>query len=256
MGQWYSNWLETSAFRGFSVRFRVAAFIFQYNNLLKYAKLNLIMENRNGCCALAVNPYNDGRVVHETPNFFVCASLGSMGIPGYLLIVTREHYEGSGELPPDSHGELDELIRLTRARLFETYKKGAVVFEHGPKVGNCGWGGCIDHTHFHVVPGVDITDAFAVNLLDRLEEPGQSYRVDRVEGLKRAAEISEKRKTSYVMLEPEERLRLLAEVNFPGESQWLRKLVAREIGTRNWNWRENPYFETAMRTAEVLQGKF
>jgi len=179
-----------------------------------------------------------------------------MGIEGYLLIVSQEHYEGSGELPPEYYSELDDLIELTRARLFEIYGQNSTVFEHGPRVGTCGWGGCIDHAHFHVVPGVNITAPFAINLLDRLESTNHFYRVDRVEGFKRAADISERGRTSYVMLEPAGGTRFLAEVNFPGESQWLRKLVANSIRSEKWNWRTNPYHETAMKTAETLRDRF
>lgn len=208
-----------------------------------------------GCCRLTINPYKEGRVIYDKDNFIVFPALGSMGIEGYLLITSKNHYLGMGEIPFKHHKELDDLIQLTRARIKEAYGKDALVFEHGPKVGECGWGGCIEHAHLHVVPGVDITDAFAINLLDRLEETKQFYRVDRIEGLKRATEILEQGQTSYVMLEPEEGVRYISEVGFQGESQWLRKLIALNIGTNQWNWRKYPYFKMAMKTAETLMEK-
>ncbi|MDD5193340.1 MAG: hypothetical protein PHF67_02020 [Candidatus Nanoarchaeia archaeon] len=210
------------------------------------------------CCRLRTTPFEQKRVIYETPNFFICSSLGCMGIEGYVLLVTKKHYEGMGRIPAGLHDELEELIQLTRARLVETYGRKPIIFEHGPKVGESGWGGgtSIDHAHMHFVPGVNITDAFAKSLIDRLTETGQFYKVDRTRGLKRAVEVLEEGKTSYVMLEPEPEKRFLAEVNFPGESQWLRKLVARAVGTPKWNWRIHPYTEKAVRTAEVLREKF
>jgi len=208
------------------------------------------------CCELVSGPYGDGRVIHETPNFFVSTALGPMGIPGYLLIISRDHVFGSGELPSNTFGELDDLLSQTRARIQETYRKQSTMFEHGPGVGKCGWGGCIDHMHLHVIPGVEITNPFAIDLMSRIDQKEQFYRVDRIEGFKRTADIWDAQKTSYVMLEPYDQRRLVAEVNFPGQSQWLRRLTANEIGSKRWNWRFHPDKERAMQTASELAGKF
>ncbi len=208
------------------------------------------------CCALAINPYKDGRVVHETPNFFVSAALGSMGLPGYVLIVSREHFIGTGDMPPELHRELDELMQQTRGVLRNRYGRDTFFFEHGPRVGRCGWGGCIDHAHVHAVPGVDITELFALDLLRNLDETDLFYRVDRLDGFQRAVDIYDKRETSYVMVQRPQGERLFSEVNFPGESQWLRKLIAMQLHSSQWNWRAHPYRERAMQTAEELAGRF
>lgn len=207
------------------------------------------------CCALAVNPRRDGRVIYDGPNFFVSAALGSMGLPGYVLIVSQEHYIGSGDMPPELHEELDDLMGRTRGILRATYGQEPIFFEHGPRVGRCGWGGCIDHAHIHAVPCPDISELFAVDLMDNLTEPGLLYRVDRTEGFKRAVEIAQGRHSSYVMLEDPTRRRLFSEVTFPGQSQWMRRLMARRIHTPHWNWRESPYRERALQTAQELAGK-
>jgi diadenosine tetraphosphate (Ap4A) HIT family hydrolase len=209
------------------------------------------------CCTLTRDPIKEGRVIYQGDNFFIFSTLGSMGIMGYVLIASNEHYEGSGDIPEELHGELNDLVAKTRARVRETYGKSAAVFEHGPRVGMCGWGGCIDHAHLHVVPGVDLTNPFAISLIERLDENGRFYRVDRTEGFKRTMDIFRHGKTSYVMLETPEGRRLVSEVNFPGPSQWLRKLTGESIGAGNrWNWRAYPDYETAMRTVEDLAGRF
>jgi|SRR3989344_1151444 len=208
------------------------------------------------CCALAVNPRRDGRVIYDGENFFVSAALGSMGLPGYVLIVSREHYIGTGDMPSDFHPELDDLMERTRAVLREAYGKEPIFFEHGPRVGNCGWGGCIDHAHIHAIPAPDISDIFAVDLMHHLGEKDRFYRVDRLDGFKRASEIHKGHKTSYVMLQDTSQRRLFSEVSFPGQSQWLRQLVAFQLGSSEWNWRQHPYKERAMQTAQELAGKF
>lgn len=207
------------------------------------------------CCALRTNPYRDGRVVHETPNFFVTAALGSMDLPGYVLLVSKDHLIGTGDMPGELHRELEDLMGQTAGVLKAAYGKDTFFFEHGPRVGQCGWGGCIDHAHVHAIPGVDVTDLFAADLMERLDSDGLFYRVDRLEGFDRAAEIYNRRKTSYVMVQATKG-RLFSEVNFPGQSQWLRRLVALRTGSPEWNWRLHPGKERALQTANELAGKF
>lgn len=208
------------------------------------------------CCPLAVNPRKDGRVIHETPNFFVSASLGPIDIPGYVLIVSQDHYIGTGDMPSELHRELDDLMVQTNGVLEATYGAKAFFFEHGPRVGQCGWGGCVDHAHVHAVPGVDVTDSFAVDLMRNLRDTSLFYRVDRLDGFSRAADIYAERKTSYVMVQTPERGRLFSEVSFPGQSQWLRRLIAQQKRSDRWNWRIHPQLERALQTAEELAGKF
>lgn len=148
----------------------------------------------NNCCVLGHAPYSDKRVLHESDNFFICAGLGAMGVEGYLMVVSKEHWEGSGELPKSMRRELDDLIYLTKARVHEVYGKGAIAFEHGLRVGECGGGGCIDHLHIQIFPGVDIRKRFAVSLIDCLKEKDKFYRVDRVEGFERTAVFLTKEK--------------------------------------------------------------
>jgi diadenosine tetraphosphate (Ap4A) HIT family hydrolase len=211
------------------------------------------------CCILRDEPFRNGQVIFENSNFFICASLGAMKIPGYVLIVPKEHFDGTGDMPDELLPEMGELVTMARRKLHEVYGRPPIVFEHGPRVGMCGWGGCIDHTHLHLVTGVDITRPFAVDLLEKLEEGKQFYRVDRAQGIdafRRTADIFRAGKTSYLVYESPDARRFVAEVNYPGQSQWMRKLVAEQVGTPDWNWRLKPDLETFRRTVETLQGKF
>ncbi len=210
----------------------------------------------NNCCRLGSAPYDDGRVLLETDNFFIFPALGPIGIEGYLLIASKEHYLGTGEMPEEFQQELSELVVMTKSKLYEVYRKKSVMFEHGPRVGRCGWGGCVDHLHLHVIPGVDITHEFAVSLVDHLEEESLFYRVDRTEGFKRTQDIFERYESSYVMLQTPDDKRLVAEVNFPGPRQWLRRLTAKHIGSSRWNWREYPDRETVSLTLDKLHDVF
>ena len=210
------------------------------------------------CCRLGRAPSEEGRILYESDNFLVFPTLGPIGIKGYLLIASKKHYEGTGDMPEGLLPELEELITMTKSKLMEAYRKESILFEHGPKVGNSGWGGgtSIDHAHLHVIPGVDITSEFAVSLMMHLDKIGKFYKVDRLEGFKRTGEIFHSHRTSYVVFETPDNRRLVSEINFPGESQWLRQLTARKIGSERWNWRLYPDRETMRKTFDDLVREF
>lgn len=206
------------------------------------------------CCKLG-SAIGQPRLLCETPNFFVIPTLGSFGIEGYVLIVTKEHYLGFGMLPSGFRAELDQIVNDTKKLLLSEYGKPALVFEHGPRIGGLDSGKSIDHAHLHVVPGVDITSEWAVDMMGRLGCTGQFYRVERVEGFERAGELYD-RGTSYLYVENLDGAKLLSEQNFHRPSQYFRKMVADKIGCRRWDWRQHPDRETLEKTVERLKGKF
>jgi diadenosine tetraphosphate (Ap4A) HIT family hydrolase len=207
----------------------------------------------NACCELRLD-INRYRVVCETPNFFVMPTLGSMGIEGYLLIITKEHHLGFGMIPQSQHAELAELISELKGRVKDEYGKSCLIFEHGPRIGGTEPGKSIDHSHLHLVPGVDIVDDWAVDMMHRLGRKGQFYRVDRVEGFEKARELC-LRGSSYLYVDSPQGMQLLSEQNFHRPSQYFRTMVAHQVEVTEWNWKENNDLETLLKTVQRLQGK-
>ena len=209
------------------------------------------------CCELGDILEDDRRPkLYITDNFFVTPPLGSIGIDGYVLIISKDHYSGIGDIPEEYHKELDSVVQTTKKVLQDQYGLLSLVFEHGPKVCSFRGGGCFDHAHLHIVPGIEIIDDLAVDLMKRLEFTRQFYRVDRVEGFKRMTEIYQEGRSSYLFVESPSSQRIVSEVNFFIPSQYLRQMIAFKIGTHTWDWRQHPHLETMERTIERLQGKF
>ena len=206
------------------------------------------------CCPLG-NAINKEVVLCETPNFFVIPTLGSFGLEGYLLIVTKQHFLGFGMLPSNIYQELDELVTDVKRVIHSEYQKQTLVFEHGPRMKNQPSAKTIDHAHLHVVPGVEITDSWAVDMMSRLGHKGHFYRVERVEGFERAREMYD-RGTSYLYVENLQGAQMLSEQNFYRPKQYFRKMVADKIGTKRWNWKRHPDHETLDKTIETLQKRF
>jgi len=134
------------------------------------------------CCELgAIVDEDPSRVVWETENFFVAPTIGPIGIDGYVLVISKEHNRGVGDIDEEDRKELETVLARTKAVVSETYGT-PFVFEHGPRVCQYRGGSCLDHAHLHVVPGAKVMDKLAIDLLNRVQDVGQFYRMDRTLG--------------------------------------------------------------------------
>jgi len=130
----------------------------------------------DACCNLGDILNEPDEILYETDHFFITPTLGCMNIPGYLLLLSKECFKGMGSLPESLHQELEEVTQYAKARLKEVYNKDVQIFEHGPKVCDVHGGACLDHAHLHIVPGVNIMDPLALDLMHRLDEHGKFYK--------------------------------------------------------------------------------
>lgn len=90
------------------------------------------------------------RPILRTPNFVVVPTIGAL-VPGWMLIVSKDHYVSAGALPQGALVELRKTID-TVANGMRQATKTAAVFEHGPVCENTVVGCGIDHCHVHVAP--------------------------------------------------------------------------------------------------------
>jgi diadenosine tetraphosphate (Ap4A) HIT family hydrolase len=205
------------------------------------------------CCQLAKEIETE-RTILKTNNFFVIPTLGSMGIEGYLLVIPIKHYHAIAEISRESQRELEEITRDIKKIIFSEYGLSTLIFEHGPRLGNLDSGQSIDHAHLHFVPGIDITENWAKDLMYRLGKVGQYYKMERIQGFSKAKELLDSGK-SYLYLQNLKGIKLLSEQNFHRPSQYFRTMVANQVGSRKWNWRFNPDKKTIEKTVTRLKGK-
>ncbi|MBI3033108.1 hypothetical protein HYY69_06545 [Candidatus Woesearchaeota archaeon] len=204
----------------------------------------------NECCVLGKTPSSE--IVHETNNFFVTPALGQMGIEGYLLIVSKFHYQGIGEIPVSEHPELEIVLGKTIDVVKQHYGDDVVVFEHGPRIGCVSGGGCLEHSHLHLVP----TDVDVIRGLDDKLVP-QS-----IAGFGEIHDFHKKcfdNYSSYLFIQAQDGQRYLVPVPRslpPLPSQYLRQVIARNKGIAQWDWRRYPDHETFQRTLSTLRYNF
>ncbi len=198
------------------------------------------------CCRLGDEYQLRENVLYESENFFVVPSIGQMGIEGYVLLCSKEHYLGMGNIPEEHISELELILDKTKRVISEIYNSEVLVFEHGPRLGCHKGGGCLDHGHLHIVPiFVDIME-----FLQRMFKP------EEIKDFSRLREIYKAQKSSYMFVETQNNRRYVIELEFPIPSQYLRQIIASKIGVVEWDWRVNPDYETFERTLNQLRDKF
>lgn len=209
------------------------------------------------CCNLGAEFDNGKNVLYETDNFFLVPTIGQIGIEGYLLLCSKEHYEGVGGMPEKYQTELEQTLKKTRDVLSKNYNSDVLIFEHGPRVSCYRGGGCLDHSHFHVLPiSENLMEPLVLNLLDGLQVKDY-YKLERTKGFDRLREIYQGQEASYLFVETANLERYTTEVNFLIPSQFLRQIIAVILGrTDKWDWREKPDIETFDKTISDLKGRF
>ena len=191
--------------------------------------------------------YGKGKdtIIHETENFFVVPSLGTI-VEGYLMILPKEHIKNIGSIPEELFDEFEEVKSKVKQILAENYCT-PLFFEHGPvsdslsQKGGC----CIDHAHLHAVP-------IKSDLKEDLSEKFDMKKVDSVRYLIE----QNKKNVPYLYYENQEGEKYVIELFDPIPSQYLRKIISVRIDKEDeWNWRENPNLELFYKTVENLRTK-
>lgn len=208
------------------------------------------------CCRLGAELNSREKVLYESDNFFVIPTIGQMGIEGYLLLCSKEHFIGVGDVPAQYESELEEVLKTTRGVLSEHYNSDVLVFEHGPRIGCHRGGGCLDHSHLHILPiSINLIESMALNLLNALQVKDYS-KIERIDSFGRLRDLYSSQEASYMFVESCDLKRYVTEVNFVIPSQYLRQIIALNIGATDWDWRSNPDHETVDRTVNNLQNRF
>lgn len=198
------------------------------------------------CCLLGKAINWDYRILQKDDFFTLTPAKGQIGIEGYLLLIHNFHSLGIKTLNEIELNCLEKKITKIRSVLNEKYSKDILLFEHGPSLACSKGGGCLDHTHLHIVP-------FDHSLLDIIiSDLGNGFKIDSYLDLK---EISDK--NSYLFLEERKQKYVweIKDIELP--SQYLRQNMAYLTENYNlWDWRQNSDWKTFRKTLKNLRNKF
>ena len=198
------------------------------------------------CCRLGDEYASKENILYESDNFFAVPALGQMGIEGYILLCSKEHYLGMGNIPKEYEPELERILKKTKKIISEIYNSEILVFEHGPRLGCHRGGGCLDHGHFHLIPT-------PVDIMDFLNK---KFKTEEIKNFDRLREIYKNQQSSYLFIETQDNKRYIIKVDSPIPSQYLRQVIASKLVISNWDWRIDSDLETFKKTVEKLKNKF
>ena len=184
------------------------------------------------------------RILFESKNFIVFPSLSQI-VEGYLLIATKKHYIGLGEIPKELVPELEEVKNKVKEVLSKFYTI-PIFFEHGPVSQNKKGGCCIEHAHLHSVP-------INVDILDNIKKNFKSIKIDNFLSLNKQF----KKRIPYFYYENQMGERYLFELFDVIPSQYLRQLVAIKTNSKDkWDWRIYFGLKEMRNTVLKLKGNF
>ena len=170
------------------------------------------------------------RVMLESASFVAIPSLGPLA-SGHTLLCPKVHVRSFAQLEPSLHNEYLVVKEKLRQALSDQYASGVHLFEHGMAATGDRILCSTDHAHMHFVPMPDACDVDGIAQLPWTEFEGS---------LSELTLLSQGRE--YLLYEPLDGIcRLLISVEHSFESQYMRKLLARALGSaENWNWRDHP----------------
>ena len=182
------------------------------------------------------------RVLYETAHFQVIPTLGAF-VEGYVMVVSKDHYDCVGKLPPEQIAELEQIVEEMKGRIRRRYGTAAVCFEHGSVSCTNRFGGCINHAHLHIVPCRE-------NLVDQVRQ--YDLELSPITTLDALAQYGRDGRP-YLYFQDADGARFLI-TGLCFVSQFFRMLLARHHAVGEcWDWRKHLYLENIGKTIDALK---
>ena len=169
--------------------------------------------------SLSIRSELQNTILSQTKNFIITPSIGPLTV-GHILVTSKAHYPSLASMEAS---EISEFIDLFKSI---SKKNTRLLFsEHGTFNFDKG-GGCIDHTHIHILPNMDIY----INILDGILI--KNHLINHIDNLHKLKEIQH----PYILI-----IDSYGNVNlyeaYNTHSQILRKAICNIENRLDWNWR-------------------
>ena len=195
-----------------------------------------------GDCVFCDKSKFEERLVGETKDFWIIATLGQISDGGYVLLVPKKHVECVGAMTSKEVGLLDKLGVKTCDALIQEYgiATDIIFFEHGIV------GQTIKHAHLHIVPAIEI-------IANRIYDDFPKNDVSCIVSLSDFRNnLYSKRKEPYLLWNDLWGMKVCW--NPPAPPQYLRIVVAEALGRpERGNWRNmDPELDKQLWTETVM----
>lgn len=196
------------------------------------------------CCILGREIKKDYRIISKDNDFTLTPALGPIGIEGYSLLITNEHFDSMANMPNYLRDNFIDGAKYFANQISNIYSKNVVLFEHGPKFISSKAGSCIDHTHLHLVPtNMDLIGYFK----------NESY-VIHSNFDNSIYEKTIQNKNSYFYIHQNLESFFIPTYNYL-PSQFIRRLIGEYEQNPNWDWRTYPDYNTFNKTLKTLKNE-
>ena len=177
--------------------------------------------------------------VMETENFVALPSLGSL-VKGWLVIVPRRRMPNLSMLQGAERRDLERLIQRLVPKL-QVLNDNLYLFEHGgasDSLLNCG----VDQAHLHITP-------LNFNLFElATSEPDVNWHlIPSSRGLIPAEPAEE-----YLAVQDLATGQAAYGLPASPQSQWFRRLIARQLNVDTWDYKKYPSTQTMLRTLSIF----
>jgi ATP adenylyltransferase len=180
--------------------------------------------------------------ISETDVYLIVPTKGSL-VPGWLLVVSKQHRLCSGELRQSELAGLERAIEVAK-EIVEHHFGAATIFEHGPASPGTSLGCGIDHLHFHVAP-LKFSLITAVNLVI----PSVHWQI--LKGLGELRSLHGKGVGYATVGEPNADMMWFQPP--PGIRQPLRRAIASQLGSPElFDYAAHPHEDNVLRTLEQI----
>lgn len=181
----------------------------------------------------------------ESERFFAVPSVGSI-VPGWLLVIPRDHILRAADLAPAVREELIDFVQFVRRQLISRFGP-TCIFEHGPARRGCATGCSVDHAHLHLVPT-------STDLIHKSGDFIPAPPVIKLRGFAPATEAAARLAMgcSYLLaVDADDSAALWIAADF--QSQLFRRVISAAHGVpREFDWRLFPRDDVARTTIERI----
>jgi ATP adenylyltransferase len=175
--------------------------------------------------------------------FSVVPSLGSL-VSGWLLVVPRRRLLNLRGLSPDEKQDLESLSSRLHGQL-DLFGGTVFEFEHGSIYRGSVMGCGVDQAHLHIVP-------LPFDLIKAAEQASEGKIIWLGGGASDDPWTATPDAAEYILIRRVAREFAVGVMTAP-ESQWLRKIIARNLSrAAEWDYRKNPGLPRIRATVEIF----
>ena len=174
-------------------------------------------------------------IIYESPRFYIVPELGSI-LPGYLMIVPKNHYLSVAQMPTTLMNEYRQVCEDIEWILNQVYEKEVTFFEHGSgPSGLTSHKKSIVHAHTHLVAGFKL-----------------AYKYQNMVQLKPIDDIATAKENHYFSYQEGTtgQLMICMDPEVYVQRQFPRQVMAEELGLApgQYNWRNVKFSENVKAT--------